>query len=159
MGGCWDHPDTATAEHSAVTTIAYARGVLACDSRLTEGEVIATDRCKKIWRLKDGSLFGSAGDNESGLLLLTSLKKNHPLPKFDRDLEAIRVFPNGQIFMTEGLVWDRWPETFIAVGSGGKFARAALLAGATAAEAVKVGIAMDVYSNGRVQTLKLKVKR
>ena len=141
-----------------MTTIAYKDGILACDSRLTLKSMVCTDRCKKIWRLKDGSLFGARGDNEAGLLLLDGLQKNKK-PRIPQDafFEAIKVTLKGEIYFYVGWeLWDRWPEDFVAIGSGGKYAKAAMLNGADAVAAVKTGIAMDVYSGGEVQTLKLR---
>ena len=140
-----------------MTTIAYRDGILASDSRLTFKSNVTTDKCKKIWRLSDGTLFGASGDNEGGLALLKALKDGREIgPKSDREFCGVRIIPKGRIYTTEGLVWARWPEPFIAIGSGGKYARAAMLAGASAVEAVRIGIASDVYSGGRVQTLRLK---
>lgn len=142
-----------------MTTIAYRDGVLASDSRLSFNDNICTDKCIKIWRLPDGTLFGASGDNEPGLLILNSLRKGLPLPKFDGQALGVRILPKGQIYVTEGLLWDRWPEKFVAIGSGGKHALAVLRHGGSAVEAVKAGIAGDVYSGGRVQKLELKRKR
>jgi ATP-dependent protease HslVU (ClpYQ) peptidase subunit len=142
-----------------VTTIAYRDGVLASDSRLTLGEVICTDKCKKIWRLADGGLFGASGNNESGLIVLKALQKDTPLPKLDGEMYAIHIRPNGRIYVSEGRLWDHWPEAFIACGSGQQAALAAMRSGADAVTAVKAGIALDVYSGGRVQKLELKRKR
>lgn len=135
-----------------MTTIAYRLGVLASDSRLTDGDKVATDKCKKIWRLPDGSLFGASGENEPGLLLLRALQNGRSIPDLgDVQMNAIRVMPNGRIYVSEGKVWDRWPERYIAIGSGALYARAAMLNGANAAQAVKTGIKCDAHSGGRVQ--------
>ncbi len=142
-----------------MTTIAYKDGVLASDSRLTYNEFICTDKCKKIWRLKDGTLFAASGDNEGGLAALNALTKGLPLPKSDREYTAVRILPKGQIYSTDGALWVRWPEKFIAIGSGGKYAAAAMRAGADAKSAVKIGIASDVYSGGRVQNLRLQKRK
>ncbi len=132
---------------------------MASDSRLTLGEEICTNKCKKIWRLSDGGLFGASGNNESGLIVLKALQKDMPLPKLEGEMYAVHIRPNGRIYVSEGRLWDHWPEKFIAFGSGGAAARAALLSGADAVMAVKAGIALDVYSGGRVQKLELKRKR
>lgn len=143
-----------------MTTIAFAKKVLASDSRLTEKNFVWTDKCKKIWRLSDGSLFGSSGDNEAGLLLLDALKKNRkPNIPQDREMKAIHVRPDGKIYLFEGYIWDRWPEDYAAIGSGMKYALAALRIGADAVTAVKAGIAMDVHSGGRVQVVRLRPKK
>ncbi len=131
---------------------------MASDSRLTIEDHIFSDKCKKIFRLKDGSLFGWSGDNEGGMLLLRALQdgKKFTLPESINDLAGIRILPKGQIYWTEGYLWQRWGEPFFAIGTGGKYARAAMMAGANAVTAVKVGIASDAHSGGRVQTLRLR---
>lgn len=142
-----------------MTTIAYRDGVLASDSRLTLKQVVQTDRCKKIWRLPDGGLFGASGNNEAGLLILKAMLRDLPLPKITEEVHAVHIRPNGRIYVSEGALWEHWPEPFVTLGSGGKFARAVLIASdAGAADAVRAGIALDVYSGGRVQQLKLKRK-
>jgi ATP-dependent protease HslVU (ClpYQ) peptidase subunit len=142
-----------------MTTIAYRDGVLASDSRLTFVDYVCTDKCIKVWALPDGTLFGASGDNEGGLALLKSLRAGEPMKtEVDSDFTAIRILPKGQIFITEGKLWDRWPERFVAIGSGGKYALAAMRSGADAVTAVKAGIALDIYSGGRIQQVKLKRK-
>lgn len=139
-----------------MTTIAYKDGILASDSRLTIEDNVQTDKCKKIWRLADGTLFAASGDNEGGLLLLAALRAGRELgAKSDRAFDAIRILPKGRIFVTEGLVWSRWPEKWVAIGSGAKYARAAIMAGAGAHDAVKIAIGLDPHSGGRVQQLRL----
>ena len=45
-----------------MTTIAYKDGVLAGDQRLTSKGFIWHDKERKVFRLRDGSLFGASGD-------------------------------------------------------------------------------------------------
>jgi ATP-dependent protease HslVU (ClpYQ) peptidase subunit len=142
-----------------VTTIAYRDGVLASDSRLTSEDNVITDKCIKLWRLPDGTLYSFAGDNDVGLAMLRNLKKGIDekvgVPD-DGDFTAVRIIPKGRIYINEGNVWYRWPENHIAIGSGGKYAAVALRCGATAVYAVKQGIKSDVHSGGRVQQLRLE---
>lgn len=142
-----------------MTTIAYSGGVLASDSRLTYESAVTTDKCKKIYRLADGALFGASGSNEAGLMVLKALQKDTPLPKLEGDFAGILIRPNGRVYYSDGRLWDHWPEKCIAIGSGGPYALAAMHAGADAVTAVKAGIAVDIYSGGRVQKLELKRKR
>lgn len=144
-----------------ITVIAFRNGILASDSRLTVKSYIFTDRCKKIWRLKDGSLYAARGDNDSGLILLHALQKNiKPVIPPDADFDAVRIMPDGKIFcFVSGSLWDRWPEKFIAIGSGGRYASAVMRYGGDAISAVRAGIESDVYCGGRVQVLRLKRKR
>ena len=142
-----------------MTTIAYRDGVLASDSRLTQGEWIWTDKGKKITRLRDGTLFGSSGDHEGSLILEAALKEGNlfpELPEDSKDVHAIRVTPDGKVWFFEGYKWDRVPEGFVAIGSGRQAAMAILRYGGSAVDAVKAGIASDVFSGGKVQTVRLR---
>ena len=71
-----------------MTTIAYRNGVMAGDGRETqiaEGEsaLIIRDTDRKVFRLKDGRLFGAAKTSEDILRLYNSLKNGTPLPKLE----------------------------------------------------------------------------
>lgn len=143
-----------------MTTVVYKDGILASDSRLTSKSHVVSDKCKKIFRLPDGTLFGWAGDDEGGHELLESMLRGEELNsdkiRLFEDVQAIRILPKGQIYVTDrGRAWTRWPEKFGFIGTGGKYARAAMMAGADAVKAVKIAIASDVYSGGRVQQLRL----
>src|SRR5262245_57719192 len=106
-----------------MTTIAYKDGILASDSRLSEFTSITTDKCEKLYRLPDGSLYAFAGDNEPGMLMLDALMKDKRSAKLPEDCEFIAVlivYPKGQIYFNESGRWCRWPERYIAIGSGGQ---------------------------------------
>ncbi len=142
-----------------MTTIAYRDGVLACESRLSSDEgMIWHNKCKKIFRLNNGCLFGASGDLGPGEVLYQALQRgilNPSLPA-DSDILAILIDPrDGQIHFFED-IWNPWPEPFAAIGSGKAYAITALRLGYGAVEAVRAGIAGDCHSGGRIQTLKLK---
>jgi 20S proteasome alpha/beta subunit len=155
-----------------MTCIAYKNGVIASDSRVTADSSIFTDKLEKIFRLKDGSLIGSAGDADDRTLrdLLNRLKGKDPTPKQIAALEllvdAIIVRPDGTITCIscdKEESKDRWKvsifkmnDSFIAVGSGSQLAAGAMAHGASAAQAVKIAIKYDNTCGGKVQTLKLK---
>src|SRR5262245_30191902 len=108
-----------------MTTIAYRDGVLASESRLTEKGFIYTDNCQKLWRLKDGSLFGASGDDEGGVLLLQALLANAKTPELV-GTRGIRIQVDEAIWIYEGTIWREWPEPYVAIGSGKRFAMTAL---------------------------------
>lgn len=146
-----------------MTTIAYKDGVLASDSRLSDDTGhIWSHHCKKIWRLKDGSLVGFSGDDEAGTLILQSLQRGlSALPSLSNDVEVcgLRVMPDGTIWITEGHAWRAWEDSFAAIGSGQPYAMTVLRAGGSAYEAVKAGIESNCFSGGAIQTLRLKKGR
>ena len=143
-----------------MTTIAYRNGVMAGDGRETqiaEGEsaLIIRDTDRKVFRLKDGRLFGAAKTSEDILRLYNSLKNGTPLPKLE-DVNAILVDLKRRIWFNEGRIWQRGPYKFFAIGSGAGFAIAAMHAGATAIKAVRIAIKCDPYSGGRVSHVRLR---
>lgn len=141
-----------------MTTIAYKDGILAGDGRITEGDHIYTDKCVKVFRLKDGSLFGGAGDSEGDALVLQAVREGVLLPELPADctVTCVRVTLDGKVHVFEGKHWEEWCEPFIAIGNGKPYALTALRLGFSAKTAVKMGIAGDVHSGGKITSVKLK---
>ena len=137
-----------------MTTIAVRDGVMASDSLETEDETVITDKCKKIWRLPDGSLLGAAKCSEDCWRLYDALRKKQPIPKLD-EVIAVRLYPSGKMELFEGNVWQPITTPYYAIGNGSKYAWAAMDAGADAIKACRIGIKRDVYSGGRLQVLRL----
>jgi hypothetical protein len=148
-----------------MTTIAYRRGILASDSRVTmveqgESPHIVSDKEKKIWRLPDGRLFAASRGCEDGVRLYNLMRAakpgTKPSLKLD-DINAILIDLNGTIWFYEGNIWQKVKEPWIAIGSGSRVgAIPAMMAGASAKDAVRIGIKCDPYSGGRIQVLKLR---
>lgn len=142
-----------------MTTIAYKDGVLAGDTRVSDDDgFVWSDNFRKVFKLKTGCLFGASGDTEGGEILLRALRKGITLPALPdgAEINAILVLPDRSIHVTEGGVWIRWPEPFVALGSGKKAAMGAMRTGANAVQAVEAGIACDCNSGGRVQAVYLE---
>jgi ATP-dependent protease HslVU (ClpYQ) peptidase subunit len=119
------------------------------------GETVVTDGKRKVHKLPDGRLYGWAGSHEDGERLRLILRKNLPLIEMD-NLHAIMINLNGTIGVYEGSMWTRHEEPHYAIGTGGTIALAAMDAGATAKEAVKIGIKRDPSSGGKITTVRLK---
>lgn len=148
-----------------MTTITYRDGVLASDSRetSTNGEVgddgyVVNDRCKKVYRLPDGRLFAAAHATEDGERLLLALRNNQTPPALE-DVCALLINHDGTVLMYEGHIWIKQHGPYFAIGSGARFALGAMKVGASAVKAATVGAAMDPYSGGPIQVLKLRRKR
>lgn len=145
-----------------MTTIAYRDRVMASDSRVTIKDFVFDNNSKKIWRLSDGSLFGASGDVVGGFQLLDLLRfhvrqKKFTLPnKYCKGTKALFVSPKGVLYYYETGYWEELGKRhYSAVGSGAKYALAAMDAGANAVQACRIGIHRDVYSGGRVRSFKL----
>lgn len=110
-----------------------------------------------MFKLADGSLFAAANDYEGGEILLAALKKKLPTPKLNKDqsTNAIHIRRDGSVWLYEGAIWVRSRSKFHTIGTGGPYALGALHMGATAKEAVSVAMKCDVYSGGKVQTVRL----
>lgn len=136
-----------------MTTIAYRDGVLAGDTLASVGDTKIPGRCRKVWRLRDGRLFGGAGKAEE-LRSLKKLMMAHkegplPCPKL-KACEAILVMPGGQVLVYEGAVWEPEEAPYHALGSGFGYALTAMWLGHDAVIAVKAGIHFDKGSGGGV---------
>jgi 20S proteasome alpha/beta subunit len=141
-----------------MTTIAYRGGVLASDSRVSDGDTVLPGHERKIFRLPDGCLFAASGSSEGSEMLLRAMRRGSPLPKLrgDRAVDALMVTPAGHLFQFEGTIWARCRAPYYAIGSGSDFALGALFQGATAVEAVRAGMKFDAFSGGKVQVLKVQ---
>lgn len=160
-----------------MTTIAWRFPFMACDSRCTTGSQITNDHFEKITRTACGGLLGIAGDADTRAVtaLLDTVKTGRAVPDaktlldLNTDFAAILALPDGTVWLIDAT----HPEDTdlrasasaipvhdtIAIGSGGKFAKAAMDMGASAERAVRVGIKNDSASGGRVQVHELVLKR
>lgn len=156
-----------------MTTIAFDGKMLASDACWAENEIQLVQR-SKIMRLPSGALYGGAGgfDDRDIVALLSKVRKPNQLPTLDvltkirQTVRAMIVFPTGRAFMIDthrdNPPADREDECGVveldvpcAIGSGGKFARAAMKAGANAYEAVKIACEMDLNSRTPIYRLTL----
>jgi hypothetical protein len=162
-----------------MTTIAYRAhpggGVMASDSRCSENGLHLTD-CQKVFRLPNGALLGTAGDDDSRLVMALlgkarspkSLPSREELAATKTDFAGIMVFKTGEVFnirieCVERQNSDEWDggiseirTPFCATGSGWELAIGAMSAGASAEQAVEVACQYDLYSALPVQSMKLK---
>lgn len=159
-----------------MTTIAYKDGVMAADSKTTEGGYFVT-RAKKIHRLASGALLGQAGNVDIrdviDLLDKTRTEKSLPtreaLAKTRCDFRGILVLKNGGVYLIDITPvqfadtladWDAQVievrERFTAVGSGEQFAIGAMAAGMNAEQAVSIACRYDGASGGPVNAVPLK---
>lgn len=137
-----------------MTTLAYRDGELATDSRVTAGDMIVSDNRKKVHRLKDGSIVAWSGSVQDAERLLRAMRRGATIPKLD-EISALHLKTDGSLYEYEGAVWVKQDPGYYATGSGMPYAFAAMDAGASAKEAIRIAIKRDANSGGRVQSLKL----
>lgn len=159
-----------------MTTIAFDGKVLAGDSCWADDDVQTVTR-SKILRLSSGALYGGAGgfDDRELIELLSRVKKPDQLPTLAQlgalrqTLRSILVLPTGRAFMVDTCAIS--PGTAEAdecavveldapcgVGSGAKFAVAAMLGGAGAFDAVRIACRLDINSREPIHRLTLNPK-
>lgn len=141
-----------------MTTIVYRDGVLASDSLATIGETKVHGRYQKIRRIGD-YLVGTAGSVADGQTFVNWLKHgSEEDPPPNGSYSALIIDPRGRVREIENgsvLPVPRGAK-FFAIGSGAPYALAAMYAGATAAEAVKIAAKIDTSTGLPVKVLKIK---
>ncbi len=146
-----------------MTTIAADSEGMASDSGLMHNGAVSATRATKIFRVK-GHLVGVCGRCASYEELIYTLKESDENPikhlttvdEPERDCDALILSPKGVIWRYDGHgIPYKHCEPYAASGSGSVQALAALMAGADPKGAVKIAIALDPKSNGRVRYVKL----
>lgn len=143
-----------------MTTIAYRDGVMAADSQVTSGN--RKLRTSKARRLKGGGLIGGTGNLAHVLKLFRwadgGLRRgNKPeFPDGGADAECLLVKADGTVWLLdEELEPMQFEDPFLAIGSGGPYAMAAMECGRTPEEAVEVAAKFDAATSGPVQVWRL----
>lgn len=139
-----------------MTTLAYRDLELATDSRVTAGDMIISDRRKKVHRLRDGSIVAWSGSVQQAELLLRAMRRKGAKTPALTDISALHLRADGSLWEYEGEAWVKQDPGYYATGSGSPYAFAAMDAGASAKEAIRISIKRDANSGGRVQSLKLR---
>ena len=144
-----------------MTTIAYRDGVLAADSLLTDGNLICGS-VSKLATSKHGAIGGAVGRLERTLEFLRWLetfdvdRRNPDVAPVAEGADGLIISPKERIFLWTGgkqlVVLDA---PFAAIGSGAKVAMGAMAAGATAEQALRICRDYDIYTGGRIVTLRV----
>jgi len=138
-----------------MTTIATDGRSIAADGQITGCGTIHSTSFSKLHRLEDGSIFGFTGapfDKQAWIDFLEG--RTDTLTAFE-DSEALVLKPDGTV-LCYNHIGRSYPQTVpAATGTGAPVALGAMLAGATASEAVKIATLVDTYSGGEVQELSI----
>lgn len=150
-----------------MTVIAYRKGVLACDSRITwESEAGGTrvSRCVKMFR-KPGALVALSGETSSGLVFLDWFDPDKPEKAPLDNLIIGEADFLAVVYTRKGLFeFDKWcrgepvklHRGYWAQGCGAKVALGAMHQGATAKEAVAAACVWDPYCAPPIVTMELE---
>lgn len=156
-----------------MTTIAYKDGIMCSDGRMSLGDMIIKDDTEKVFWVNN-HLVGVCGRARAINTFVTWLQKMTdyhivnqevgelvdlvpPALEDDEGYSALVVTPSRQVLMYEGNTpIDMGSDVPMSVGSGSCFALAAMKAGNSAEEAVKVACELDVYSGGEITVVQLE---
>lgn len=137
--------------------------VSSIDRRMIGDTQITADKIRdhytpKIFRLKDGSLLGVAGNLGDMMHAVAWLAKDGPFPAeaFQKDsIEAVVMNPRGQIFYYAGMIPSIVLDPVFAIGSGSALCMAAIKAGAPLRKAVEITCELDTGCGGELMELEL----
>lgn len=142
-----------------MTTLAYKDGVLAADMQVTAGN--RKFQFSKARHTKDGGLVGGAGNLAQVIKVLRWVAEgmDDDKPDFgdEGEFECIWVSPDGSVYLLDDALEPmKIEDGFLAIGSGGPYAVAAMHLGRSPEEAVEVAARFDPATSGPVQVWRLQ---
>jgi ATP-dependent protease HslVU (ClpYQ) peptidase subunit len=141
-----------------MTTIATDGKSMAGDGLRMHHDTVTNRSAKKVRRLKDGSLVGTAGDAAFGYCVIEWLENGGDPPKLECDggFSCLILKPTGELLLSGQDCRPLPIEPPFAVGSGMDIAIGAMRAGASPQKAVKIACDCDPGSGGEITTLHLE---
>ena len=148
-----------------MTTIATDGVTMSADGNsVNENDIIISTDHQKVFRLKDGSLFGAAGAASLAIAARRYFDSAEKKPVWPAEIIpgkafcALLVRPDGTIYWVGHngiLVSQSGPA---AIGSGSTLALGAMYHGASPRQAVMIACAHDPFSGGLVHTVHRSLK-
>lgn len=142
-----------------MTTIATDGKTMAGDGMITENDHVCLTDHVKVRRLSDGRLVGFCGNvyNWDEFASWLDRKATDAPPKVHDGFGCIILYPGGSIRSC-----DEHGRTFpelapVAIGSGARFALAAMDLGMNAEDALKYTCTRDIYSGGEITVLESSI--
>lgn len=142
-----------------MTTVAYKDGVMAADSKVTQGRSTITFMDKIIQ--KNGYVFGISGC-PAACTRVVDWVAEHGLYEADNSRHKrgdfdILVWYKNQLYSLDNELYPirlnkNKPHT---LGTGADVAMGALMAGATVKQAVEIAVKIDVYTGGKIKVVTL----
>lgn len=132
-----------------MTTIAWRDGILAADSRATNGDWMLPGVERKIFPLPNG-VAAISGSLAEAFKLLHWVENGQKGPQPGGKVRVVVMTLDGSVRVYEDEYWYDEPGPFGAYGSGFPAALGAMHAGASAAEAVRCAGLVDPNSGGPV---------
>ena len=137
-----------------MTVIAYRDGIMAADSQVTDtGADMVYGEIDKIVSI-NGWMAGAAQSVIHTQQFFRWLRGSKTEPDWE-SLHGLVVRPDGRVFEFDHAKtpFEMRYQHGVAIGSGNRFAVAAMMAGADAVRAVEIAIALDSGCGGPITTL------
>lgn len=156
-----------------MTTISVKDGIMVGDGRCSLGSTVIKDDMVKVFWINN-HLMGGAGRARSISTFADWLQKHTdytivnqevgdlvalipPVLQDDEEFTALVLTPDKQVLMYDGNVaLNLGNDVAASIGSGSVFALAAMDAGASAEDAVRIAMKRDVYSGGEITVVQLE---
>ncbi len=141
-----------------MTTIATDGKSMAGDSMTSAGGEV-TMLAPKVHRMDNGSIIGCAGDTTDCRAFVRYMREQKgERPSLGENFDALILHPNGNVEWMDHK-WEPLAYTVPnAIGSGGRFAIGAMMAGASPKEAVRIACERDTCSGGPITSMKRREK-
>lgn len=156
-----------------MTSIAVKDGIMVSDGRVTLGDTVIKDDMVKVFCVNN-HLVGGAGRARSISTFVHWLQKQTdytivsnevgdlvdlvpPVLEDDEGFSALVLTPTKQVLLYDGNIpIDLGNDVYTSIGSGSVYCLAAMDAGASAEDAVKIAMKRDVYSGGEITVVQLE---
>jgi len=156
-----------------MTSIAVKDGIMVSDGRVTLGDTVIKDDMVKVFWVNN-HLVGGAGRARSISTFVHWLQKQTdytivsnevgdlvdlvpPVLEDDEGFSALVLTPTKQVLLYDGNIpIDLGNDVYTSIGSGSVYCLAAMDAGASAEDAVKIAMKRDVYSGGEITVVQLE---
>jgi ATP-dependent protease HslVU (ClpYQ) peptidase subunit len=141
-----------------LTVIAWDKTTIASDSQVTTGERIYAFR-PKILKTKGGGIVGAAGPMNVLYDYVKWFNGEIEAPEYTGEMSyrIVYIDPSKKIWMYYSTTKSVCPaEKIGAIGSGEDYAITALDLGLTAEQAVAVAIKRDVFSGGKIRSIRYR---
>ncbi len=139
-----------------MTTIAYHKGIIAFDSRITQGFRILTDNENKKYTMGGVHFFLTGQLNDYREFMNSYLGDLKILPNNNA---AALIVDNGKVLRAGAngsqSIWVLPVEYSVAIGSGAEHAITAIDMGASAKQAVQMAAKRDSSTGGRIRTFRV----
>ena len=156
-----------------MTSIAVKDGIMVSDGRVTLGDTVIKDDMVKVFWVNN-HLVGGAGRARSISTFVHWLQKQTdytivsnevgdlvdlvpPVLEDDEGFSALVLTPTKQVLLYDGNIpIDLGNDVYTSIGSGSVYCLAAMDAGSSAEDAVKIAMKRDVYSGGEITVVQLE---